>query len=365
MTLYTSKSDIKVLMVKIEKMQERIKNQSEVSPLDIDLQLDYIRNLYDAYLELKYSFAGGACNFVGKSLEDNDNSEISDCGTLSLFGGAAENVSELKNDVPINNLIEKEAEMEEEPQTEQPHSEPFIEEEIFTETEFPEEEEELEEVEEEAEMEDEEEFEEVEEMEEEAEEEDFPVVEMEVEMDLPVYSKLLVNQEKESRDEEAKTVADINLDDIEFDDDDEEMEVVKKNPVEMPHSRYYGDEIEIENPIPVKPATIGDRYKTEKPTLNEIVSSYKPDACIATKMQQSGISDLMKSMDMNHKFMFVKELFKGNGSIFTEEICKLNNFNKLNEAIPYLESIKAKYKWDGQSEAYTELYRLVLRKFAK
>jgi hypothetical protein len=300
--------DIQTLIAKIEKLQENIKKQSEISPLDIDLQLSHIRALYDAYLEVKYNFTY-PYHLEEEQTEEQNPPSPADSETSHLF----------ENE-------EKKEEIEE-----------------------------IEEEEEELEEEDEEEI-----------EDELPIVKMDAGIEINAAEE---KEEEAEEVEEEEEVSDINLDDIEFDEDgSEEEDLVVKNPqtsftVSIPHSRYYGDEIEIENPIPVKPVAIGEQFKSEKPSLNEIVSSYKPDESIGSKLQQGNISDLMKSMDMNQKFMFVKELFKGNGSVFTEEINKLNGFNKLNEAIPYLESIKAKYKWE-QSEAYAELYRLVLRKFA-
>ena len=323
----SSKMDRKVLISKIENLQEEIKNQSLVSQLDIDLQLDYIRKLYDAYLELK-------CNFTNTQEKSGGNKQdptLPDCGTLSLFDDSEEKEQEIEKIEEVEKTVEikeiKEIVKEE-------IVEALIEKEVS-----------------------------IVEIKDKKEEDETPIVEMEakVKFSIPAISV------------ETPIAPDINLDDIEFDESsgEEEVPVMKNNPTAFPasmphsHSRYYGDEIEIENPIPVQPITVGEQFKNERPSLNEIVSSYKPDDSIGSKLQQGNASDLMKSMDMNHKFMFVKELFKGNGSAFTEEINKLNAFNKLNEAIPYWESIKTKYKWDNQSEAYTELYRLVLRKFAK
>ena len=320
--------DIQILIAKIEKLQENIKNQSKIPQLDIDLQLSYIRELYDAYLEMKYNFTDTQYRVVEK-LEEEIISGVSDCETLPLFEEEGE-VGEIGEEGEIGEIGEvgKTEEIEED-----------------------------------------EEDGEVEEIGEDVEEEsddEYPVVEMDVEMEFSIPT---VSAKPEA-------VSDIDLDDIEFEFEEDSREEENKPimpviqnepsfPAGISHSRYYGDEIEIENPIPVKPITIGERFKSERPSLNEIVSSYKPDESMGSKLQQGNISDLMKSMDMNNKFMFVKELFKGNGSAFTEEINKLNSFNKLNEAIPYLELIKEKYKWDSQSEAYAELYRLVLRKFAK
>ena len=327
--------DVKVLISKIEKLQESILNQSKISQLDLDLQLEYIRKLYDAYLELKYQDVPHRVTEVVK--EEKNEPALFDCASLSLF-------DDLKQEETEKVLAKTEPIEEELPTVEMEIEESEIEEE---ETEVEEEESEIEE-------------------------------ETEVGIEIEEEETEIEIEEEETETEtgiedEKEIKFDINLDDIEFDEDnsDEEIALTKNHNLSLttlagiPHSRYYGDEIEIENPIPVQPTTIGERFKSERPSLNEIVSSYKPDESIGTKLQQNNISDLMKSMDMNHKFMFVRELFKGNGSAFTEEINKLNDFNKLNDAIPYLEAIKTKYKWNSQSEAYTELYRLVLRKFAK
>ena len=370
--------DIQKLIAKIGNLQANIENQSKISQLDIDLQLSYLRELYDAYLEMKYNPADvQPCTAEKTQEEELPLSALSECGALSLFGECEEpekmeKVGEMDK---MDKIVEPEEKIVAEPEKE---AEEFEEEEEDFEEEPEEEDFEEEEVEEE-EVEEEEVEEEVESTnarmhestkieEPESEEDDLPIIEMEAKMD---YSTSDISIEPEAVTE--RTVADINLDNIEFDEDnedeeDEETETVKHSQTpfhpSMPHSRYYGDEIEVENPIPVK-TSIGDSFKGERPSLNDIVSSYRPDESIAAKLQQGNISNLMTSIDMSNKFLFVKTLFNNNGSLFTEEINKLNNFNKLNEAIPYLEAIKERYKWDGQSEAYSELYRLVLRKFAK
>jgi len=308
--------DIQTLTAKIEKLQENIKKQAKIAPLDIDLQLSYIRDLYDAYLEVKYNFTY-PYHLDEEQTEEPNPSQIPDNEAFPLF-------EEEEKEEEIGEM---------------------------------EKEEEIDELEEDEEEEFEEEIEEEDDVEEEEIEEEPPVVMDRIEISIPDAAEV------------EEPVSDINLDDIEFAEDssDDEDLVIKNQPTTftagIPPTRYYDDGIEIDKPIPVKPVTIGEQFKSEKPSLNEIVSSYKPDESLASKLQQANVSDLMKSIDMSQKFLFVKELFNNNGNVFTEEINKLNGFNKLNEAIPYLESIKAKYKWE-QNEAYNELYRLVLRKFA-
>ena len=404
--------DRETLIAKIARLQENMKNQAKISQLDLDLQLGYIRELYDSYLEMKYNFADTQPCRAEQPQDDKIEPPLSEDGDWSLFedGKEPEKTVEIEEIGEVWEIEEEEeiGEMEEVFEDEEIEEFPDEEEEILDEEEeigeteeeeeigkteeeeevfddedvedFPDEEEEiLEEDDEVGEIEEEEEIGEIDEMEEmekvfdddeeeeleevDTENNEFPIVEMDTKMAFSIPDISI----------ETKSVSDINLDDIEFDEDnyeeEEEEEETMPQPQPsfhsgMPHSRYYDDEIEVENPIPVK-STIGESYKSERPSLNEIVSSYKPDESIGSKLQQGNVSDLMKSIDMNNKFLFVKELFRGNGSAFTEEINKLNSFNKLNEVIPYWDFIKEKYKWDTQSEACAELYRLVLRKFAK
>ncbi|MDR1792112.1 MAG: hypothetical protein LBR36_01510 [Bacteroidales bacterium] len=116
---------------------------------------------------------------------------------------------------------------------------------------------------------------------------------------------------------------------------------------------------------PVSDTTVADKYQSTKPSLNEIVSSFKPEDSIGMKLHLGETSDLMKSMDYNNKFLFVKELFHNNGTLFTQEINKLNELTKLSEVISYLQSLQVRYGWNTASDAYKELYQLILRKFAK
>ena len=73
---------------------------------------------------------------------------------------------------------------------------------------------------------------------------------------------------------------------------------------------------------------------------------------------------LMKNIDINDKFLFIRELFNGNGSLFTEIINQMNQFVKLTDAIEFMEKTKVSYRWKENSEAYLRLYELLLKKYS-
>ena len=327
------KAEFEDLIAKIKNQQENIFKQSTVSSIDVDLQLDYLRRLYEAYIQLKQDSP--------KEEKIEKKLNLSECGTLPLFDDfeeTAETPTEenifFKEEENIEEDIEEEEEDIEEEDIEEGEED---EEETFTSIQEPEIE---------LEMEIETNFKSI---------NSNPPLEEKIETDIKETSFF----EPEIKEEQPE----INIDTIEFEDDEGD---------EDDEDEEYEDEDEeddetdepIDEPA-VKPTSISDKYKTEKPSLNEIVSGFKPDDSIGMKLQHASVSDLMKSIDMNLKFLFVKSLFKGNGSIFTEEINKINSISRLHDAIKYLEEIKDKYNWDDKSEAYTELYKLVLRKYAK
>lgn len=380
----TKKINTNELIAKIESLQEIINRQTNISVIDIDLQLDNIRLLYSSYISMRE-------DLIAQGEKNKKKSNLSECGTLPLFEDFDEGMQEkvLSKDVNLSvkeefeqsKLIEVPAEVKtdenEQEETVLPLSanNPEVEmqeelqnEEVVADITSKSENDEL--------------TEDVNKIEEEIIENEFPIPDMDIEINHS-YINLPIEQITFSPIEETETTlqqehfkSEIDIDSIEFeenedieDDNMEERENLSSSPLHMgiPSGRpaYWGDEVDIEQPIIAKPTSIGDKYKNDKPSLNEIVSGFKPNESIGMKLQNESISDLMKSIDMNRKFLFVKELFKGNGSTFTEEINNINNYSKLDGALKYLGEIKEKYHWNDKSEAYNELYQLVLRKYAK
>ena len=396
----SEKTALENLIAKIKTQQEIIAGQAVFSSIDIDLQLDYIRTLYEHYISLKQELTSRE--------KTEKKSEFPESGMLPFFDNGhnditkyelqiAEKAEDEKQDTAKYNmqdtackeknegdflfeekeLFENEAAFEEE-KLEEREDDDFENDVEMEDEDFEDDEEDIEE-EESSDEEDLEDYDE-EDVEEEETEEDsdwgeneqeieeqaaentkkieedtfatFP--EMEIEMNLPISPE-------------------IDIDAIEFEEDEDENTDTEDKVEEfsIPHigtsgqPRYWGDELDVEPAPAAQPTSLSDKYISSKPTLNEIVSGFKPDESIGMKLQHASVSDLMKSIDMNLKFLFVKNLFKGNGSVFTEEINKINSIGKLHEAIKYVEEIKDKYNWDDKSEAYTELYKLVLRKYAR
>ena len=101
----------------------------------------------------------------------------------------------------------------------------------------------------------------------------------------------------------------------------------------------------------------------QKRSLNDLLIEQKKDNSLNTKYQNTKISDLTKSISINDKFLFIRELFKNRGEEFSQAIQALNNCNNIEEAFSVMEKMKKHYFWDSTSPAYLALCDLVRRKF--
>ncbi len=108
--------------------------------------------------------------------------------------------------------------------------------------------------------------------------------------------------------------------------------------------------------------TIADKFKNENKTLNDSIEN-REDKSIVSKMQKAPITDLVKAIGINERFLFTKELFNNDSEKYGQEIKKLNEMNDLSEAFDYLDEIKQANDWDENSSACLKIYDLIRRKY--
>jgi len=111
--------------------------------------------------------------------------------------------------------------------------------------------------------------------------------------------------------------------------------------------------------------SIADKFKDEKKSLHEKIGTSSSDLSYAEKQQHKPITDLVKSIGINEKFLFIKELFKNNGEDYNEAILLLNNFTTVTQAFDYMDILKQKYGWDETSDASLKLFDMIRRKYQK
>ncbi|MCL2435457.1 MAG: hypothetical protein FWD09_04875 [Lentimicrobiaceae bacterium] len=104
-------------------------------------------------------------------------------------------------------------------------------------------------------------------------------------------------------------------------------------------------------------------FRSEKKSLNDLLTEKKEDQSLGTKFQQSYIPDLTKAIAINEKFTFIRELFRNSGVDFSNAVQKLNDCENIDAAFNLMEELKHQYLWDTTSSTYLSLCDLVRRRF--
>lgn len=164
---------------------------------------------------------------------------------------------------------------------------------------------------------------------------------------------------------------DIDLDEIEFDEyEEEEDNAAAQAPTResAPHANaamppaYWGDEIDTENPITAKKAmSLGETYKQERPSINDMLANYQKNNIIGQKIPTS--ANLLDSMNMNDKFTFTKELFHNNNALFQESIERLDSIKSLKDVLLCLDNMKKEHRWNDNNASVLRLQELIYAKF--
>ncbi len=145
------------------------------------------------------------------------------------------------------------------------------------------------------------------------------------------------------------------------------LKVVKNEEVNDVIEKQLAKEIKTEVPVsdltPSKQKIVAEKFKDDTSSINDKIALNKADTSMASKLNEHPITDIRKGIGINDKFLFIKELFKGNTTDYDATINKINTFTSSFEAKEYMASQKSKYNWDEQSDAYLDFNRLIERKF--
>jgi hypothetical protein len=96
-------------------------------------------------------------------------------------------------------------------------------------------------------------------------------------------------------------------------------------------------------------------------SLNDILAQQQTQHTILKRLEKAPIDDLKKSITMNQRFQFARELFMGDSEQYEISISDLNNSSG-EKAMEILDQLKKKFNWDTASIAFIELEELVQRR---
>jgi hypothetical protein len=105
---------------------------------------------------------------------------------------------------------------------------------------------------------------------------------------------------------------------------------------------------------------IADTFSHLPGSLNEQLGSMREDEDVSDILKTQPLTDLSDAIGVNDKFLFIREIFRGNSGSYEQAITKLNNAENIKDAKAIILSYTGKYE---ETEASKQLLDLVKRKF--
>lgn len=107
------------------------------------------------------------------------------------------------------------------------------------------------------------------------------------------------------------------------------------------------------------------QFEDEIFSVNDSIAQKAKDKSLVKKLNSSRIENLKSAIGINDKFYFINELFSGNSHAYEDVIYTLNNFKRFEEAMQYVSTLKYRYDWKTDTEAYQKLIHFLERKFTE
>lgn len=100
-----------------------------------------------------------------------------------------------------------------------------------------------------------------------------------------------------------------------------------------------------------------------KPSLNDKLKTEKVD--LAAKLHgATHINDLSRAIDINDKFLFINELFRGDRDMYDRSIKTINGCSDLEAAKYWIErELKIKLGWQDKDAAVQQFYYIIRKRF--
>ncbi|HNQ69295.1 MAG TPA: hypothetical protein PKN32_13015 [Bacteroidales bacterium] len=110
------------------------------------------------------------------------------------------------------------------------------------------------------------------------------------------------------------------------------------------------------NQVGVK--TVGEKLGQNKTSVNELLGQKTNPSDISGRLKP--VSDIKSAIGVGDRFLFVRELFAGNGETFEETVAHLNSLSSFEDAHNYLND---KFKWDGSQSTVASFLNIVKRRY--
>jgi hypothetical protein len=145
------------------------------------------------------------------------------------------------------------------------------------------------------------------------------------------------------------------------------MEETKQVPEAPPKTEvsFIQEAIPSNQPVPAQPGAtakkeiLAEKFRSQN-FLNEALAQYQNMIDVSKKIQSSPLTNISSAINLNDKFLFTKELFRNDTSLYQATIEKINNAESFNDAIRYLDE---NFTWDFNDPLVQKLLELVRRRY--
>ncbi len=112
---------------------------------------------------------------------------------------------------------------------------------------------------------------------------------------------------------------------------------------------------------PEKKKIIADTFANKTPSINDMMARAKSNKDLASSLKNGPVKDLTKEIKLNDRIWYINELFSKNANSYENAVNTINSANNLDEALEYLFS---NFKWDQNRKSTISFLELVFRRFA-
>ena len=108
-----------------------------------------------------------------------------------------------------------------------------------------------------------------------------------------------------------------------------------------------------------KTEILAEKFKSGS-FLNDALSQLQNVSDLSKKMQNQPIKDIFSAINLNDKFILIKELFNDDTALYQSTVEKLNAAGNFNDAVRYLDG---NFTWDFTDPMVQNFLELVRRRF--
>lgn len=173
--------------------------------------------------------------------------------------------------------------------------------------------------------------------------------------------------EEKTQEQEAKPKVEEQKQDVKLEEKTQEQQTVDAKPEQKAQEQTTLSFTEGEPVVEEKrqPSLLDYlRHTTEEaPTVRTIGDTLRSGVPVTGMALERKVSDLRTVININDKFSFMTELFRGNMKAYNDFIMQLNGMASRDEAMSLVEAAAAQYHWEEDSIAVRNFYKVFDKKF--